>query len=341
MPRYRLCLLALLLLMAGCSKKKDNQTTPTGPQPDPTQPAVTVNGVSMSRGEVNAILQQRFNHIYGRQPGQFTESFLSQRRKEMRHEIMERFVVQQLLDAEVKRQGIEVTQDDINAALAKQADPNMTVETFLERATQDGRDPKQAMTQLQKATAYQMIYDQQCEGMLDVNEAEIEQYYGTHKRFQPFTEPAQCHCRHILIDPNQQAPGDVPEIADQKALEQAEILLQQLRDGGDFAKLAQTYSHCPTAPQGGDLGYFSQGDMVEPFNSVAFSLDVNEISEVVKTQFGYHIIQSLDKIPAVTLALDEAREIVIEQLTQKKKMDILNAYLKSLKAAAEIHYAKN
>tara|TARA_X000000950_G_scaffold21156_1_gene22774 strand:- start:3 stop:278 length:276 start_codon:yes stop_codon:yes gene_type:complete len=70
-----------------------------------------------------------------------------------------------------------------------------------------------------------------------------------------------------------------------------EDLLKKLDSGSEFNDLAQEFSQCPSGKQGGDLGFFGKGQMVKPFEDSAFSLEVNEVSKAVKTQFGYHLIK--------------------------------------------------
>ncbi|MBD3209916.1 peptidylprolyl isomerase [Candidatus Micrarchaeota archaeon] len=77
--------------------------------------------------------------------------------------------------------------------------------------------------------------------------------------------------------------------------EEAKSVLEELKVGRGFAELAKKYSSCPSSEQGGDLGYFSKGQMVKEFENAAFSLDVGDISEPVKTEFGYHLIKVTDK----------------------------------------------
>ncbi len=126
----------------------------------------------------------------------------------------------------------------------------------------------------------------------------------------PTTEEA-VHARHILIRPKVPTPAAVgagtptptpdpalQQFADQAAKVKAETLLKQLRGGADFAEVAKKNSDDPgSASVGGDLGWFSRGKMVKPFENAAFSLGVNQISDVIKTNYGYHIVQVLEKDP--------------------------------------------
>ncbi|MCA9870040.1 MAG: peptidylprolyl isomerase [Caldilineae bacterium] len=104
----------------------------------------------------------------------------------------------------------------------------------------------------------------------------------------------QVHARHILIS----VPQDASPEDEQQALSKAISITQQLNDGADFATLAAEFSDdTSNAASGGDLGFFGKGQMVAEFEDAAFSLGVNEISEPVRTQFGYHIIQVLETSP--------------------------------------------
>ncbi len=81
----------------------------------------------------------------------------------------------------------------------------------------------------------------------------------------------------------------------ERIIAETETLLEKLKAGEDFAALAEEYSDCPSSQQGGDLGYFKRGMMVKPFEDAAFSLSINEISEIVQSNFGYHIIKLTDR----------------------------------------------
>src|SRR5581483_9891782 len=101
----------------------------------------------------------------------------------------------------------------------------------------------------------------------------------------------EVHARHILL----QLKRDASRADDAAARQRAEEIAQRIRAGADFAKLAKDLSDGPSASQGGDLGYFKRGVMVSEFEKVAFSLPVGAVSDPVRTQYGWHIIQVLDR----------------------------------------------
>lgn len=134
---------------------------------------------------------------------------------------------------------------------------------------------------------------------LSVSEENLLEYYEVHKA--EFTAPEQRRVRHILIA--------VGEEGEEAALEQAQVLLSELRAGGDFAELAQTHSADPgSGSAGGDLGLVGRGVMVAPFEESAFSLEPGVISEPVQSQFGYHLIEVTEVVPEHIQDFEEARD---------------------------------
>ena len=122
-----------------------------------------------------------------------------------------------------------------------------------------------------------------------VSRREVEEFYKMYKDSLP-TRPATVDISHILkvIKPSEEAQL--------KAYRKAEMVLQKLKDGEDFAKLAKLYSEDPaSAKRGGDLGFTQRGDLVPEYEAVAFNLKDGEISDIVQTQFGFHIIQLIER----------------------------------------------
>ncbi len=135
-----------------------------------------------------------------------------------------------------------------------------------------------------------------------VAEEEISDFYELNP--EQFREPEQVKARHILI----RVSPDASESEDAKAKEEALAISKEARDGKDFAALARKHSQGPTASKGGDLGYFTRGQMLKPFEKLAFSLKKGEIGGPVKTQFGWHIIKVEDRKEAVFKTLPEVRD---------------------------------
>lgn len=143
---------------------------------------------------------------------------------------------------------------------------------------------------------------------ITVEDEQIRSYYDEH--LTEFQVPEKRHARHILL---RAAPGD-PEETHKQQLAKAEEVLDQARSGEDFAELARLHSEGPTAATGGDLGFFTEGQMVKSFNDEVFSMETGEISDVVKTDFGYHIIKLEEIQLGGVTPLEEAKEQIISEL---------------------------
>lgn len=175
-----------------------------------------------------------------------------------------------------------------------------------------------------------------------VSDADIKSYYE--QNIARFTEEEQRRARHILI----KVDADASEADKAAARKKAEELLEQLRKNpSDFAKLAKEHSQDPgSAERGGDLDFFGKGMMVKPFEDAAYKLKQGEISDVVESDFGYHIIQVTDIKPASAQSLAEVRDEITEEIRQQQAArkfsemaaqlsDIVYEQSESLKPAAE------
>jgi peptidyl-prolyl cis-trans isomerase D len=150
---------------------------------------------------------------------------------------------------------------------------------------------------------------------IQISDAQIQGYYNAHK--DEYRTPERVHARHILLSTANKPKDEVPKIQ-----AQAEALLKQIKGGADFAELAKKSSQDPgSAQKGGDLGWVSRGQMVKPFEDAVFTLKPNEISNVVTTEYGFHIIQVLEKQPAHLQTLDEVKPAIIATLKNQTVFD--------------------
>lgn len=171
-------------------------------------------------------------------------------------------------------------------------------------------------------------------------EKDIEEYYQQHNDQYIFPEKRQA--RHILIRTSEE---DNEEAIKNKR-EQMEVILGLASAGKDFAELAKEYSEDSSAAQGGDLGLFGKGQMVKPFEDVAFALKKGEISDIVQTQFGFHIIKLENIEPGRTISLADARKGIKTALLKEKGKDIIfkqanTAYEKIILSGSLDKYAAN
>jgi peptidyl-prolyl cis-trans isomerase D len=211
-------------------------------------------------------------------------------------------------------------------------------EAALNAFFQENRE--QYRTPEQVALSYIVFDPARFQNEVTIAEEDLQRFYRRH--LDRFEIAEQVHARHILLA----APGDAPAKERQQKRDLAEKLLAQAREGADFAELARKHSQDPgSAPKGGDLGFFRRGTMVPSFEAAAFALPAGQISDVVESPFGYHLI----RVEAVELGglrpLEEVRAEVeagvraekSRQLAFEKAMDTYNIHRKSndLGAAAK------
>ncbi len=162
-----------------------------------------------------------------------------------------------------------------------------------------------------------------------VTDEDVKKFYEEHPS--NFEQPEMVRASHILLGTRDPATGaELTEAQKQAKRKQMEEILKRARAGEDFAKLAQQYSEDPGSKDKGGEYTFPRGRMVPPFEAAAFALGVNQISDIVTTQFGYHIIKLSEKIPAKHLEFAKVADDLKEQLTQRAIQEELKDYMPKL-----------
>jgi peptidyl-prolyl cis-trans isomerase D len=179
-------------------------------------------------------------------------------------------------------------------------------------------DHKEAYRIPEKIKVAYVVFDPDAyKDQMKVSEDQIRDYYEDN--LDTFKEKSQVKARHILFRVAENASKEEEEKVQQKAT----AVLQKARAGADFSELAKKYTEDPSGKEnGGDLGYFSAGQMVKPFEDAAFKLKKGEISDLVKTPFGYHIIKVEDVKEARTKPLEEARGQIFAMLQKTATTDM-------------------
>jgi len=328
--------LAIFLAVSGLScKKKD---TDSGAD----NIAVTIDGIDIPQSEIDRIVNPQLKRI-AEQSAQLPATFAEQYEKQLREQVLEQTIRRYLLDQKVKEANIVITDEEVMSKIteiaAAQREP-LSLEEFKTKMEQYGQNFDNVKADVRGGLARNKFMQAHWAGKIDVTEEEAKKYYDENTR--QFEQPEQVRVSHILIkpefvDPNVNPNAD-PNEAKAIAKTKIEGLLKQIKDGADLAELAKSHSMCPMAPQGGDLGFFPRGQMVPEFENVAFELEIGQISDVVETEYGYHIIKATDHREASTIAFDQAKDIIIRQLTQIKQSELADEYIESLKAKANIVY---
>lgn len=215
------------------------------------------------------------------------------------------------------------------------------LKSYYEQNQKEFQMPEQAKVEFVRLSVDELL------SRVEISKEDVQSYYDSH--LSEFGSPEERQAAHILIT----VKPDAAQAERDAVKARVEKLLQQVRQSPDkFAELAKQNSQDPgSAGQGGDLGLFGRGMMVKPFEEVAFSMKVGEISDLVKSDFGYHIIKLIKIQPSRALPFDEAREQIAHKLRQQKAADMFTELAEkfsntvyeqsdTLKPAAELALAK-
>ena len=175
-----------------------------------------------------------------------------------------------------------------------------------------------------KQVKMKYYYDKYIVSKINITEKNQKEYYE--KNEGKYSSPEKVRARHILISVKK---NPLP-VQITNAYNKAKLLRQRVLEGESFAEIAAAESDCPSRAKGGDLGFFQKGQMVPEFEKVAFSLNKNEISGIVKTEFGYHVIQVTDRIQKRKLSFDEVKEEIKQELYSQQEKKLYNDLLTTL-----------
>ena len=291
----------------------------------PGDKVAVVNGVTISKDTYDREL-----NFFVRRAAPGGQQIPDVQMAQMKSEVLESLIDRELLFQESKKKGIQVKSDAVSDQLQKIQQRYPNKEEFKKLLSNMGLTESDVQAQIERGMAIQELLDKEVTGKIKVSDEETKAFYD--KNPQLFQQPEQIKASHILIKVQADAPADQKAEARKKI----EDVQQKVKKGEDFATLAKTYSEGPSGPKGGDLGYFRRGQMVKPFEEAAFSLKPDETSEIVETQFGYHLIKVNDKKPAKKMTYTEVKDRLNEHLKKQKQDSEANAYIETLRKDAKI-----
>src|SRR3989338_11000102 len=234
-------------------------------------------------------------------------------------------IVESLLITEAEKQGITVSDADIEQALEEAATAlGSTQEAFFQELQTRGITEQEAREKLRKKMLIAQLYEKIIAEQIVVNEDEAKAYYNTHQ--EDFTlKDELLRISHILVETEEEAKKTLTDLRASPNLPQ------------DFAQTAAEHSlDTASALAGGDLNSAGRGVFVPEFEEAAFSLNIGDISEPVKTQFGYHLLYLTDKKQPGLVSFEEIKESLLAQLQAQKEQETITAYVDQLMSTADI-----
>lgn len=303
MPMIRSSFLGLVLVLAGCPQQQK-------PSQDPAVVA-TVNGEVIKRADFERLLSREAQAMEGNGPR------TPEQVEPYKQALTETLITRALLLQAAAAQGVTVTTEEVDRRVLALSS-EYPAGTF-DEALAKSQTSRAALT---RSTREQLTIEKlltiEVHARVAVTEEQIRRYYEEHAN--DFTEEEQVHAQQIVV----------------KGLDEAKRVQQQLWQGKKFPDLARRYSLSPDARVGGDLGFFARGTMPPTFDEVVFKLNVGGTSEVVSSEYGFHLFRVLEKKPSRKRELAEVRAIIEERMLSSLRSDAQRAYVAALRAKATV-----
>jgi peptidyl-prolyl cis-trans isomerase C len=289
------------------------------------QKAAKINGVVITQQQFEKEMNIHLDRVL-KQGRQLSED----QKAALKKDILEGLIERELLYQESQKAGIKVedkmVEDQLDAI--KKRFPSET--EFKLALGKMGLTENEVKDQIARGLAIRQLIEQQISSKIVITDVETKAYYDGNP--QMFKQAEQVKASHILI----KVDSGATEGQKAEARKKIDTVQQKIKNGGDFAELAKEYSEGPSKTRGGDLGYFRRGQMVKPFEDAVFTMKTNEVSGIVETRFGYHIIKVYDKKPEKTLAYADVKDKLNQRMKQEKAEKDASLYINQLKKDANI-----
>jgi peptidyl-prolyl cis-trans isomerase C len=236
----------------------------------------------------------------------------------------------ELLKQESIRKKIVPAPEAVDTELKKMKSQFPDEETFKSEIGKQGLTLEEVRKNVSTQLALREMLKTEIEDKIKISDEDINKFYTANPDY--FKTGESVKASHILI--KSEEGDDEAKVAEAK--KKIEEILAKVKGGADFAKTAEENSEGPSAPNGGDLGFFSSGQMVKPFEDAAFRLKKGDVSDIVKTRFGFHIIKVIDKKEAGMTPLKDVRDKIEQYLLKMAGNEMLNEYLTKLRGSSTI-----
>jgi len=286
--------------------------------------AATVNGKAITMSDYQAEIDRLHRQIAmtGRQPDEKEMQTLKQR-------ILDNLIGRELLRQETVKRGIKADDAEVNAQLDA-VKKGTTPENFANSLKQMNMTEPALKDYFASQITIKKLVDKDLASKIVVTPEEVKAFYDGNPDV--FKTPEMVRASHILVKVDKTASDEEKA----KALEKIKTIQKRIKSGEDFAEVAKEVSDCPSKDNGGDLNFFHKGQMVPPFENAAFSMKQGETSDIVETEFGYHIIKLTDKKTAGTMSFDEVKPRIEQHLKNEKMSQEFPKYVETFKSKAKI-----
>jgi peptidyl-prolyl cis-trans isomerase C len=301
------------------------------PQPETLKPVPAELPAVVARVNGEAIAKADFERAISELEGRAGGPVPPDQRDRIYRGVLDQLIGYKLLAQESVARNIAVADTEIEARLAEIRKQFPSPEAFTQTLEQRKMTLDGLRADAREGMRIDKMLQAEMAGKTTVSPAQLDDFYK--KNPDQFQAPERVRASHVLIGFPQNADAAAKAAARTRALE----VLKALKAGNDFADIAKTNSSDPgSAANGGDLGFFERGQMVGPFDQAAFTLPPNQISDLVETTFGYHIIKVTEKQAGRTIPLDEVRPRLQQFLENQNREQQTDAFVASLRAKGKV-----
>ncbi len=313
-----LSLFFVLLISVGCSGNGEEGTS--GQKAKGQKTVLRVNEKTVSKQEFENQIDRQMQRMG---PGlkKLPEKRKKMIKQQLRNNLKQQMIQRLALQSAAKNSKFTVSDSEVNTFI----NDKLTKQQRKQARNQMKKQGEKLEDRAAEALLIQK-YIQDNIGEIKVSSSEMRDYFEKNKN--KFSQPEQVKARHILVN--------MKERKEAEAKKRAEEIKARLEQGSDFCGQATEYSDGPSAKSCGELGYFSRDRMAKPFSQVAFALEKGEISDPVKTQYGYHVIEKLDHRKAKPAKFSEVKNQVKKQLKRQKEQEKSKKLIDKLIAEADI-----
>ncbi len=289
-------------------------------------PSIVVNGEPIPPAAIEHELQRLVQFYAQHMP----EEEIRKQLDILRQRAVEQAIGSKLLFQEAEKLNIEVPKEDIDNSLYAMARQLGGMEKLREQLKKQGLDEEVFREQIRRGRRVDILVEKVVsEVAANPTEEECRDHFEAHK--DEYTRPERVLAQHILI-----TPADSSDVAKQEAREKLLAIRERVMTGADFGDEASAHSACPSGKNGGSLGWFGRGMMVPAFENAVFSMNDGEVSDIIETQFGLHIILKTDHEDASGADFEEAKESVRDFLYHSKRGEALAKHVSELRKAATV-----
>jgi peptidyl-prolyl cis-trans isomerase C len=288
--------------------------------------AASVNGVNITEEDINRQMFALEQHWLSTQGSAIRPDMIPVLRKK----ILEELIAQELLYQESRKQGLEAEEKTVSDEMEELKKRFPNEEAFKDEMRQMNFSEETLKVQMKKNLSVKQLVEKEILAKVRVSDEDAKSFYDSHP--ENFQQKERVRASHILI----KSEADTDPVSKDERRKKLEAVKKRIENSEDFATLAREFSQCPSAEKGGDLGFFERGNMVKPFEDAAFSMKPGEVSDIVATPFGFHLIKVTDRTEARTVSFDESQDRINQHLRQMKFSEEKNAYVGDLKKKSKV-----